>query len=99
MSDFARLFAYDRWANDVVLRTLQQLQDPPQRAVKVMAHIVGTQYVWYTRMMGDPNSVPVWPDWTVAQIGAPAAEIAAKWKEAATLGEDFLRKEFSYSNT
>lgn len=99
MSDFVRLFAYDRWANEVVLRTLSQLQDPPQRAVKVMAHIVGTQYVWYARMMGEAASVPVWPEWSAAQIGAPAAEIAARWKEAAMRGEDFLRREFSYSNT
>jgi uncharacterized damage-inducible protein DinB len=99
MSDFARLFAYDRWANQEVLRALKALAAPPERSVKLIAHIVGTQYVWYARMTGDSNSIPVWPQWTVQQTGEETGTIAAKWSVLAQYSHDFLRGEFSYANS
>jgi uncharacterized damage-inducible protein DinB len=99
MTDYARLFAYDRWANDEVLRVLIGIAEPPQRAIKVMAHIVGTQYVWYTRMTATPNDVPVWPDWTVKQTASAVHAIATKWTEIMQRGDDFFRREFSYTNS
>jgi uncharacterized damage-inducible protein DinB len=99
MNDYPRLFDYDQWANHEVLRTLQALQQPPQRSVKLIAHIVGTQFVWYARIMRTPSPVPVWPDWTLQQTTAPMAEIAEKWKELASRGERFLAAEISYANS
>ena len=99
MSDFARLFAYDRWANDEVIRALMRIAEPPQRAVKVMAHIIGTQYVWYARMTATSNDVPVWPDWNVKQTASAVDAIAARWAEIVGRGQDFLGDEFSYANS
>lgn len=99
MTDYARLFAYDRWANDEVLRALMRIPEPPQRAVKVMAHIIGTQYVWHARMTAIANDVAVWPDLTVKQTASAMDAIATGWAEIIRRGEDFLRGEFSYANS
>jgi len=99
MNDYPRLFAYDHWANQEVLRTLQALQQPPQRSVKLIAHVVGTQFVWYSRIIGTPSAVAVWPAWSVQETTAPMAEMAEKWKDLALRGEEFLRAEISYANS
>jgi uncharacterized damage-inducible protein DinB len=99
MADFTRLFAYDRWANNEVLRALMAIASPPERAVKVVAHIIGTQYVWYARMTATPNDVPVWPDWTVQQTAAVVDAIANRWVEIVQRGGGFLGLEFSYTNS
>jgi uncharacterized damage-inducible protein DinB len=99
MADYARLFAYDRWANEEVLRALANIAKPPQRSMKLIAHIVGTQHVWYTRMMGTPTTVPVWPEWTLQQTAGEADEMLRRWKGLIARGDEFLRGEFSYKNT
>ena len=98
MNDFTRLFAYDRWANGEVLRVLRALAHPPQRSVKLLAHIIGTQYVWYSRIAPEP-ATPVWPDWNLEEIASAMEPIAARWKQLAARGEPFLRGEISYSNS
>ena len=99
MNDFAKLFAYDRWANSEVVRALSALSDPPERTVKLIAHIVGTQYVWWSRMTGEVSAVPVWPDWNVRQTQEAASEIGEKWREIALRGDEFQAGEFTYANT
>jgi uncharacterized damage-inducible protein DinB len=100
MIDYPRLFAYDRWANEEVLRALKTIAAPPQRSTKLIAHIIGTQYVWHSRMTGTPNTIAVWPEWDVRETEANSRAIADGWQEiAARAGEDFLEREFSYKNS
>jgi len=99
MNDFAKLFAYDRWDNGEALRVMGAFTDPPERAVKLIAHIVGTQYVWWSRMTGEASAVPVWPDWDLRRTSAMGEEIGERWREIATRGEEFLAAGFTYKNT
>ncbi len=95
-----RLFKYDAWANEEVLRSLCCMTDPPARAVKLLAHIASAQWLWLERMKGVPQSYPVWPKWPLDKIEAQLAKLKREWK--VFLGEKKppeLALRFQYTNT
>jgi uncharacterized damage-inducible protein DinB len=77
--DLHRLFAYDSWANREEVRHLRALAAPPPRAVRILAHIVGTEWLWLGRLRGDPKPAIVWPDLTLDQIARQIEELAPEW--------------------
>jgi uncharacterized damage-inducible protein DinB len=94
-----RLFKYDGWANEEVLRSLRAA-DASTRAVKLLAHILSAQWLWLERMKGVPQSLPVWPEWTLAIIAAQLPLLKREWE--AFLGEKTppdLEVVFQYTNT
>lgn len=74
------LFTYDRWANAEILQSLRVLEEPPPRAVKLLAHIIGAQQVWMERLLGSGLPVQVWPDWTAAECHQQFENSAAAWE-------------------
>jgi len=99
MGNYPRMLAYDRWANLEVLPVLHELKDPPARSVKLIAHIIGSQYLWHVRVSGVQNGVAIWPEWNVEQTATALPEISDKWTQLAVAGDDFLRAEISYANS
>ena len=95
-----RLFRYDAWANAETLRSLKAMENPPARAVKLLAHIESAQWLWLERMKGVKQSLPVWPEWTLAEIEAQLPKLKREWK--VFLGEKKapdLALRFQYTNT
>ena len=95
-----RLFRYDAWANEEVLRSLRTMGDPPARAVKLLAHILSAQWLWLERMKGLRQSLPVWPEWTLEEIEAQLPRLKRGWK--VFLGEKKppeLALRFQYTNS
>src|SRR5262249_35813247 len=45
-----RLFRYDDWANREEVSRLRAMTPPPPRALRILAHIAATQWLWLTRM-------------------------------------------------
>jgi uncharacterized damage-inducible protein DinB len=56
-----RFVAYDRVANDLTLGSLGTVTPAPERAVAVMAHIIGAERLWLARIEGEPSPLGVWP--------------------------------------
>jgi len=95
-----RLFKYDAWANEEILRSLRAMTSPPGRAVKLLAHIVSAQWLWLERMKGERQSLPVWPEWTLDEIAAQLPRLKREWK--VFLGEKKppdLALRFQYTNS
>ena len=95
-----RLFKYDDWANGETLRSLRAMAPPPARAVKLLAHIMSTQWLWLERMRGVKQSFAVWPEWTLDEIEAQLPKLKREWK--VFLGEKKppdLALRFQYINT
>jgi uncharacterized damage-inducible protein DinB len=95
-----RLFKYDAWANQEVLRSLRAMASPPARAVKLLAHILSAQWLWLERMKGVPQSLPVWPEWTLEEMEAQLPRLKREWK--VFLGEKKppdLALRFQYTNS
>lgn len=89
-----RLFDYDDWANGEEVRHLQTLANPPARAVKILAHIVGTQWLWLGRLRRERKAAIVWPDLTLDQLAQQLEQLRGEWPR------EFERDEsVSYVNT
>ena len=75
-----RLFEYDAWANEEVLRSLTAMPAPSPRAVKLLAHILSAQWLWLERMKGERQSLPVWPEWAPLEIERQLPRLRREWK-------------------
>jgi uncharacterized damage-inducible protein DinB len=76
-----RLLRYDEWANQEVLASLRSATPPPTRSVKLMSHILSAERIWWERLQGKKQTLPVWPDLSLAQCGAEGAEMSVRWKK------------------
>lgn len=76
-----RLFAYDHWANGEVLGGLRAVESPPLRSGKLIAHIVGTEYVWLARIRQQPSPLAVWPELNLADCAMHVDRLASLWDE------------------
>ena len=73
-----RLFDYDDWANREEVRHLRSLKSPPPHSLKILAHIVGTEWLWLGRLRGEKPAV-VWPDLTLDQIAEQIDRLRDEW--------------------
>jgi len=92
-----RFFEFDGWANQESLRSLEAMTSPPERAVALIAHIAATQRVWLERARSLPQSVAVWPQWSLRETAKNLPDTLGEWKHLITT--DDLSREFSYTNT
>ena len=75
-----RLFAYDDWANREVLSSLRAASNPPQRSLKLMAHILSAEGLWLTRLKRQKPALPVWPELSLTQCEAEADSLGISWR-------------------
>lgn len=94
-----RWFAYDDWANRQTLASLDRAGAPPPRAVKLMAHIIAAEWLWYKRLHGS-NSRLVWPDWSLATCRLELDVLSREWRTYLdSLEEDQLADRLAYTNS
>ena len=87
MIDFPRLFAFDDWANREEVRNLRALSKPPAAAIKILAHIIGTEWLFLGRLRRDPKPAVVWPDLTLDQISEQIDRLRVEWKQKFDLND------------
>jgi uncharacterized damage-inducible protein DinB len=94
------LFSYDDWANREVLTSLQALDAPPGRSVKLLAHILSAERLWLERLLVQKQTLPVWPVSTLGQCKLEVDQLPGLWKNYLTaLGEAGLARSLTYKNT
>jgi uncharacterized damage-inducible protein DinB len=74
-----RQFTYDAWANREVLTTLKKSSSPSPRPRQLFAHILSAEHLWLERIQGQPQSLPVWPDFSFEQCEAQLAGLKSLW--------------------
>jgi uncharacterized damage-inducible protein DinB len=74
-----RQFAYDEWANREVLAGLKAIAHRNPRALQLLAHILSAERLWLERIRKQPQSLPVWPDFTLEQCEAQITDLAQLW--------------------
>jgi len=79
MSDFARLFAYDAWANRTAAAAVRT-GGAPAAALRVLGHVVGAERLWLARLEGTAAPLAVWPALSVAQCETECAVLAEAWR-------------------
>lgn len=95
LSRIRRLFRYDEWANREALASAA-----PPRALALMAHVLGTEWLWLSRARRQPSPVAVWPEWTAAECTVQADAVPRAWASYLDgLTEDGLRETVPYLNS
>lgn len=95
-----RQFAYDAWANREVLAGLKANLHPPAQPLQLLAHILSAERLWLERIRKQPQSLPVWPDFTRDQCEAQIADLARLWREfLGQLSPTGLSQKVAYKNT
>ena len=94
------LFSYDGWANREVLRSLQDLDAPPERSIKLLAHILSAERLWLERLRAEKQTLPVWPLFTLQDCQSEISQPPGLWTSYLTsLGEAGLSDTRTYKNT
>jgi uncharacterized damage-inducible protein DinB len=91
-------FAYDDWANRETAASVMRAENAPQKARKVMAHIVGTQWLWLARIQGGAAKMAVWPELAASEVARESGELLKAW--SALLADDrALARRVEYKNS
>jgi uncharacterized damage-inducible protein DinB len=100
LDHLCRQFAYDAWANREVLTGLRASANPAVRPQQLLAHILSAERLWLERIRKQPQSLPVWPDFTLDQCEAQIAELARLWHEfLGQLSPAGLSEKVAYKNS
>jgi uncharacterized damage-inducible protein DinB len=95
-----RQFVYDEWANREVLAGLEVVSLPQAKPLQLLAHIVSAERLWLGRIRKQPQSLPVWPDFTLDKCATQIAEVASLWREYfAQLSPMGLSETVAYQNS
>jgi uncharacterized damage-inducible protein DinB len=96
---YARLLRYDAWANGASLASLRS-GDPPAKALRWMAHLVGSGELWLARLRNEPPAMAVWPELDLEQCASGVAHLAGQWpRYLETLRDEDLEESVGYRNT
>ena len=99
VSGYARLFRYDAWANAETVGSLRAGQ-PPAKALRWMAHIVGSGELWLARLREEPATLAVWPDLDLNACAAGVARLAERWsRHLESLADGDLGEGVGYRNS
>jgi uncharacterized damage-inducible protein DinB len=94
------MFNYDYWANHEFLGALGAATPPQPKALRLLAHTLAAQKVWFERLQRVPQSVAVWPTTTIEDCVALADEMLALWRNYLTqLPPAGLEQEVDYRNS
>jgi uncharacterized damage-inducible protein DinB len=95
-----RQFHYDSWANQEVLSGVRARGTASARPLQLMAHILSASRLWVERLRQQPESLPVWPEFTLKQCEEQAPAVACLWKDylGAITGPQ-LDQSITYKNT
>ena len=95
-----RQFEYDAWANREVLAAVRSSRAPAARSLQLLTHIVSAELLWLERLQQEPQSQPVWPEWSLEQCEARSVEVGELWRKYLEgLAPDDLAKTVSYKNS
>ena len=76
--ELARLFAWNDWANREEVNRLAAIAAPP-RAMRLLAHIVGTEWLWLSRLRQSEPRLAVWPELTLEQCTIEIDALRDAW--------------------
>ncbi len=94
------MFLYNDWANREALRSLLEMEHPPERARKVMAHIVAAELLWMGRLQQDRQKIAVWPEFGLDDCERRLPELRREWGEYLDeLSDSDLAGTIAYTNS
>ena len=80
ISRYRGKFQYDTWANRQALASIRGMNPAPDKARLWLAHIIGAQDVWLSRLQSDVPCTVSWPDLSLSQIEARLEGLHGTWQ-------------------
>ncbi len=94
---FTKLLDHMEWADKRALESLRSMSNPPPQAVELMAHVLGAERVWLSRVEGTTSPIAVWPKLTLDEADRVLAENAGGYRRMlAKLSSDGLQRPITY---
>jgi uncharacterized damage-inducible protein DinB len=95
-----RLFRHMAWADDRALAALRKAGGASALAHQELAHILGAEHVWLTRLEGRPSTVAVWPELSLDDCEVLARETHAGFQAYVERADDAtLERMVHYRNS
>ena len=95
-----KLYAYDYWANLEVARALGAAGKAPARSVRLMAHVVGAEWLWRSRILAASKTMAVWPQLTAEEVLRECEELKPAWETyLRELTPERLKENAAYTNS
>ncbi|MEZ5333330.1 MAG: DinB family protein [Thermoanaerobaculia bacterium] len=95
-----RQLRFHQWAYRQLAEALEALDEPPERCVRWLAHLVASDSLWLGRILGRPQRLAVWPQLDLADCRQEMEQISWEWRELARrLDEEELDRVFPYTNS
>ncbi|PKG24654.1 DinB family protein [Niallia nealsonii] len=61
MQTIQNMFDHLNWANQNILKTLQNIEGESQKTIHLFSHILLSEHIWFTRLKGlDSSSLAIW---------------------------------------
>lgn len=95
--EIRRMFEHLWWADQKIGTAIAEGTGSSQ-AREIYLHLVGTEIVWLDRIVGESQSVPVWPD-LETDPSQLAERSARRWRDFLDSSEFRLDREIEYVNS
>jgi uncharacterized damage-inducible protein DinB len=102
IDQFRKNFEYDFWATQEMIKALEEMPTPPEKAVKIVGHISFAKNAWLTRNLGEDLSkiTDPWPPYSLGEAKVVLEDLNAKWKKyLGSLSDPDLEKTCSFKTT
>jgi uncharacterized damage-inducible protein DinB len=97
---FIHLFRYDDWATKESVNSIKKLNEPSDRLLTIISHVVATEQLWYDRVIKSKNPISPWHKYSLDECINKSTEITSKWISLLNeFGEDGLFNIINYVNT
>ena len=94
------IFLFNDWANREALHSLQEMEHPPERALKVMSHIIAAELLWMARLQQAAQQTPVWPEMGLGECAQKVTALRAAWEVyLSNMTEADLDHAIAYTNS
>jgi uncharacterized damage-inducible protein DinB len=97
---FKRMFRAMAWADRQTLAALRDCPASQVEALPLVAHVVGAEHIWLSRLRNQPAAHSVWPTLTLLECEQLADENAAGYESFVNgLGDDNFSAAIHYRNS
>lgn len=97
---YSQLFNYNNWATKETIESIIKLNQPSERIISLISHIIAAQQIWFNRIVDDKSPLKPWEVYTIDECTGKSEEITSRWLNYLEhTSDDRLNEVIHYSNT
>ncbi len=94
------LIQYDTWANKEISDCLIKLEEPPEKSLSLMSHIINARIIWLNRLKSLSTDISVWQLYAKSELDRVLEKSSGDLYEFLnSVPEKDLQSEIVYTNT